>query len=733
MSRVPGQLYYLRQPPPPSQFLPPFAAPSTPPPAPPADGQNPVAWAPFRLGVEFEFAQFHFVRLQSSEGEINNALDIWAASVMEFGGRAPWRNAKELYAAIDKPTKFCTRDVRKVLHHQLACPDFKGHVDVVSYQKFNHKGQCVWSNFMSGDWAWKQADLITADKANHGCAFVAAVGGSDKTTVSVATGHQEYHPSYLSPSVLMGTVRCAHGKGVLPVAFHAIPKIWLAAVVQNWCPKSCDALPDHLDDEGARLRTQTKTNTLIMCFDPGILWDDYGIHADIVPFTHGFPRTDIYELLSFDLLHQVIKGMFKDHLVSWVNKYLHLEHGEKRALKIIQDIDHRISAVPEFPGLCRFHDGRDFSQWTGDDSKVLMKINLATVAGYIPSDMVKGLSAFMDFCYLVCLNAISTAELASIQNTLHCFHQYHQIFVETGHSLVHYVTSIQLFGSLNGLCLSIPESKHIKAVKEPWQHSSRFKSSFTVHGMMTSTVLVGEQPQVAAAAAARALVDDENNDDGVVHERGYLHSLEALAAHIHQPLFPDVFRRFLDKLAHGPPGPDGPPITIDACPVFAGCITVHHSAIARFYAPSHLGGAGGMYREHIRSNPNWHGYARRDTVLVNVGAPVMGGIVISRVQLFFSFSFGDKLYECALVHWLVPVGNAPDPDTGIWVVELERKNGVPVAAIINLDAIARASHLISVYGTAALPEDFHFSDSLNAFNTYFVNPHPDHHMHKFLK
>ncbi|KAJ7648519.1 hypothetical protein B0H17DRAFT_1215571 [Mycena rosella] len=397
-----------------SQFLPPFAAPSTPPPAPPADGQNPVAWAPFRLGVEFEFAQFHFVRLQSSEGEINNALDIWAASVMEFGGRAPWRNAKELYAAIDKPTKCAARVLcPPVLHHQLACPDFKGHVDVVSYQKFNHKGQCVWSNFMSGDWAWKQADLITADKANHGCAFVAAVGGSDKTTVSVATGHQEYHPSYLSPSVLMGTASLARGRRPELVS-------------------QCDVLPDHLDDEGARLRTQTKTNTLIMCFDPGILWDDYGIHADIVPFTHGFPRTDIYELLSFDLLHQVIKGMFKDHLVSWVNKYLHLEHGEKRALKIIQDIDHRISAVPEFPGLCRFHDGRDFSQWTGDDSKVLMKINLATVAGYIPSDMVKGLSAFMDFCYLVCLNAISTAELASIQNTLHCFHQYHQIFVETG-------------------------------------------------------------------------------------------------------------------------------------------------------------------------------------------------------------------------------------------------------------------------------------------------------------
>ncbi|KAJ7680040.1 hypothetical protein B0H17DRAFT_943571, partial [Mycena rosella] len=56
----------------------------------------------------------------------------------------------------------------------------------------------------------------------------------------------------------------------------------------------------------------------------------------------------------------------------------------------------------------------------------------------------------------------------------------------------------------------------------------------------------------------------------------------------------------------------------------------------------------------------------------------------------------------------------------------------PALAIIPVDSIARAAHLIGVYGTAALPEDFHFSDSLDAFDTYFLNPYPDHHMHEFL-
>ena len=37
--------------------------------------------------------------------------------------------------------------------------------------------------------------------------------------------------------------------------------------------------------------------------------------------------------------------------------------------------DSRISAVPPFPGLCWFADGRDFKQWTGNDSKALMKVH----------------------------------------------------------------------------------------------------------------------------------------------------------------------------------------------------------------------------------------------------------------------------------------------------------------------------------------------------------------------
>jgi len=35
---------------------------------------------------------------------------------------------------------------------------------------------------------------------------------------------------------------------------------------------------------------------------------------------------------------------------------------------------HSIAIVPPFPGLCHFPEGRGFKQWTGDDSKALMKV-----------------------------------------------------------------------------------------------------------------------------------------------------------------------------------------------------------------------------------------------------------------------------------------------------------------------------------------------------------------------
>jgi hypothetical protein len=62
-------------------------------------------------------------------------------------------------------------------------------------------------------------------------------------------------------------------------------------------------------------------------------------NSDLQPFTFEFPQANIHEVLTPDLLHQLIKGTFKDHLVTWINEYLIQENGMAHGYEIIDDLD----------------------------------------------------------------------------------------------------------------------------------------------------------------------------------------------------------------------------------------------------------------------------------------------------------------------------------------------------------------------------------------------------------
>lgn len=67
-------------------------------------------------------------------------------------------------------------------------------------------------------------DLIAGDLETHGSMFVPIILGSDKTTVSVATGQNEYWPLYGSIGNIHNNIRRAHGSGLTLIGFLAIAK-----------------------------------------------------------------------------------------------------------------------------------------------------------------------------------------------------------------------------------------------------------------------------------------------------------------------------------------------------------------------------------------------------------------------------------------------------------------------------------------------------------------------------
>ena len=113
-----------------------------------------------------------------------------------------------------------------------------------------------------------------------------------------------------------------------------------------------------------------------------------------------------------------------------------------------------------------------------------IQVYLPALEGHVPDNVIHTFCAFFEFCYIVRQNIITDDTLVELQDALSRFHQYHEVFRDIGvrpdgfalprqHSLMHYKLLIRLFGAPNGLCTSITESRHIMAVKKPWQHSNK--------------------------------------------------------------------------------------------------------------------------------------------------------------------------------------------------------------------------------------------------------------------
>jgi len=155
-------------------------------PAPPPTPKPPNDWFPFASRAQFRFAEFTYKKTEMSKANTNQLIEIWEDLAGQYGGERPFRNAQDILTIIDtidlghvpwemfsleypddlpesNPPSWMTkeyriwfRDPRKVIQAILANKDFDGEIDYSPHQIFVN-GKRKYSNFMSGDWAWRQA------------------------------------------------------------------------------------------------------------------------------------------------------------------------------------------------------------------------------------------------------------------------------------------------------------------------------------------------------------------------------------------------------------------------------------------------------------------------------------------------------------------------------------------------------------------------------------------------
>jgi hypothetical protein len=158
--------------------------------SPQSQPHDPNDWAPYGSCLEFETAQFLFQHAKMSAANIDTLMKLWKTSLAPSGSEPPFDNHKDLYDTIDatqlggvpwdhfvityngqqpetnvpswmeQEYEVYFRDPHKLFLEMLANPSFVDGFDYMPVQVLDSNRGRSYENFMSGNWAWKQAVSI---------------------------------------------------------------------------------------------------------------------------------------------------------------------------------------------------------------------------------------------------------------------------------------------------------------------------------------------------------------------------------------------------------------------------------------------------------------------------------------------------------------------------------------------------------------------------------------------
>lgn len=170
-----------------------------PPQTPPPPRDLDPAWAPFETEQQFRVADFLYRKAEMSAGNIDTLLEIWGLTMAQNEDLGPFTNYEQMYGAIDSisfgdaPWKCFSagyqgekgpnhpswqdaeydvwyRDPATVIKQLFDNPDFDKQFDYAPYVGLNKAGKQKWSDFMSGNFAWRHSvsGVVSGSVNRHG-------------------------------------------------------------------------------------------------------------------------------------------------------------------------------------------------------------------------------------------------------------------------------------------------------------------------------------------------------------------------------------------------------------------------------------------------------------------------------------------------------------------------------------------------------------------------------------